>query len=168
MYLQLPISLPKITNFHLSTIILMFDKQKKKLLSFIINFFSEVNNLVFQDKTFLMYIKYNLKITNCPCTRVFVMKGCLWHITYSIVLSKTVKLGQTRKSHLFPSIFSLYGMVKKLLCMQFSNREGNRETALAILTQMLSGKYLSSYGGTLNIYIIFFFFHIIVKRQTHN
>lgn len=38
----------------------MFDKQKKNLLSFIINFFSEVNNLVFQDKTFLMYIKYNL------------------------------------------------------------------------------------------------------------
>lgn len=109
MYLQLPISLPKITNFHLSTIILMFDKQK-----IIINFFSEVNNLV-----------YN-------------------------------------------SMLSLYDMVKQLLCMQFSNGEGNRETVLAILTQMLSGKYLSSYGGTLNIYIIFFFFHIIVKRQTHN
>lgn len=87
MYLQLPISLPKITNFHLSTIILMFDK-KKKLLSFIINFFSEVNNLV-----------YN-------------------------------------------SMLSLYDMVKQLLCMQFSNGEGNRETVFAILTQMLSGKYL--------------------------
>lgn len=88
MYLQLPISLPEITNFHLSTIILMFDKQKKNLLSFIINFFSEVNNLV-----------YN-------------------------------------------SMLSLYDMVKQLLCMQFSNGEGNRETVLAILTQMLSGKYL--------------------------
>lgn len=127
MYLQLPISLPKITNFHLSTIILMFDKQKN-LLSFIINFFSEVNNLVFQDKTFLMYIKYNLKITNCPLIRVIVMKGCLWHISYNIVLSKTVELEQTRRYHLLPSIlWSLYGMVKQLLCMQFSYREGNRE-----------------------------------------
>lgn len=145
MYLQLPISLPKITNFHLSTIILMFDKQKKNLLSFIINFFSEVNNLVFQDKTFLMYIKYNLKITNCPLIRAIVMKGCLWHISYNIVLSKTVELEQTRRYHLLPSIlWSLYGMVKQLLCMQFSNREGIRKTAsaLAILTQMLSGKYL--------------------------
>lgn len=128
MYLQLPISLPKITNFHLSTIILMFDKQKKNLLSFIINFFSEVNNMVFQDKTFLMYIKYNLKITNCPLIRVIVMKGCLWHISYNIVLSKTVELEQTRRYHLLPSIlWFLYGMVKQLLCMQFSNREGNRE-----------------------------------------
>lgn len=78
MYLQLPISYPKITNFYLSTIILMFDKHKKNLLSFIINFFSEVNNLV-----------YN-------------------------------------------SMLSLYSMVKQLLCMQFSNGEGNRETVLAI------------------------------------
>lgn len=111
MYLQLPISLPKITNFHLSTIILMFDKQKKNLLSFIINFFSEVNNLVFQDKTFLMYIKYNLKITNCPLIRVIVMKGCLWHISYNIVLSKTVELeqqGDTIYSPLYSDLYTVW------------------------------------------------------------
>lgn len=64
-------------------------------------------------------------------------------------------------------MLSLYSMVKQLLCMQFSNGEGNRETVLAILTQMLSGKYLVIW---LNIEHsrIFFFFHIIVKRQTHN
>lgn len=147
----------------------MFDKQKKNLLSFIINFFSEVNNLVFQDKTFLMYIKYNLNITNCPLIRVIVMKGCLWHISYNIVLSKTVELEQTRRYHLLPSIlWSLYGMVKQLLCMQFSNGEGIEKLFSQYWPKCCLENISSHMVEHWTFTYFFFFFHIIVKRQTHN
>lgn len=140
MYLQLPISLPEISNFHLSTIILMFDKQKKNLLSFIINFFSEVDNLIFQDKTFLMFIKYNLKITNCPLIRVIVMKGCLWHISYNIVLLNgcMVELGQTRSTIYSPLYSDLYTvwLSNSFVCNLATER------GIEQLTQMLSGIYL--------------------------
>lgn len=114
MYLQLPISLPKITNFHLSTIILMFDKQKKNLLSFIINFFSEVNNLV-----------YN-------------------------------------------SMLSLYSMVKQLLCMQFSNGEGIEKLFSQYWPKCCLENISSHMVEHWTFTYFFFFFHIIVKRQTHN
>lgn len=114
MYLQLPISLPKITNFHLSTIILMFDKQKKNLLSLIINFFSEVNNLV-----------YN-------------------------------------------SMLSLYSMVKQLLVCSLATEKGIEKLFSQYWPKCCLENISSHMVEHWTFTYFFFFFHIIVKRQTHN
>lgn len=114
MYLQLPISLSKITNFYPSTIILMFDKQKKNLLSLIINFFSEVNNLV-----------YN-------------------------------------------SMLSLYSMVKQLLVCSLATEKGIEKLFSQYWPKCCLENISSHMVEHWTFTYFFFFFHIIVKRQTHN
>lgn len=113
MYLQLPISLPKITNFHLSTIILMFDKQKK--------------------------ICWVLSLTSFQKLIIWSITLCSLYTTWlgnSFVYSLATEKG----------IEKLFSQYWPKCCLE-----------------NISSHMVEHWTFT----YIFFFFHIIVKRQTH-
>lgn len=114
MYLQLPISLPQITNFHLSTIILMFDKQKK--------------------------ICWVLSLTS-------FRKLIIWSITLC-------SLYTTWLSNSFVCSLATEKGIEKLFSQYWP------KCCLENISSHMVEHWTFTY--------FFFFFHIIVKRQTHN
>lgn len=114
MYLQLPISLPKITNFHLSTIILMFDKQKK--------------------------ICWVLSLTS-------FQKLIVWSITLCSLYTAWL-------SNSFVCSLAMEKGIEKLFSQYWP------KCCLENISSHMVEHWTFTY--------FFFFFHIIVKRQTHN
>lgn len=113
MYLQLPISLPKITNFHLSTIILMFDKQKK--------------------------ICWVLSLTS-------FQKLIIWSITLCSLYTAWL-------SNSFVCSLATEKGIEKLFSQYWP------KCCLENISSHMVEHWTFTY--------FFFFFHIIVKRQTH-
>lgn len=114
MYLQLPISLPKVTNFYLSTIILMFDKQKK--------------------------ICWVLSLTS-------FQKLIIWSITLCSLYTAWLSNSFVCSSATERGIEKLFSQYWPKCCLE-----------------NISSHMVEHWTFT----YFFFFFHIIVKRQTHN